>query len=160
MKSLEEIKKTPRLMVLFAGEDGGMAEAFLLSSKKARPATVVFSWGGGWDHVSVGFRNRTPTWEEMCEVKNMFFHPEEVAWEYHPMDSEYVNNHPYCLHIWRYQQEGIPMPPTWMVGARKGQMLSEAYKEGMQELAAGGLAPASAPEAALNNEQPVIEYGA
>lgn len=38
---------------------------------------VVASNGGGWEHVSVSpaSRNRTiaPTWEEMCEIKRMFF---------------------------------------------------------------------------------------
>lgn len=136
MKTLAEIRATPRIMVQFAGNDGGIAEAHLLSSKKPRPATVVFSWGGGWDHVSVSFPNRCPTWEEMCEVKKMFFHPEETAWEYHPMESEYVNNHPYCLHIWRLQQPGMPMPPSWMVGAKKGQALASAQRQGEAALAA------------------------
>ena len=93
MKSIAEIKTTPRILILREGSDGGWAEAHLASSKKSTPAMVVFSWGDGWDHVSVSFPNRTPTWEEMCEIKRMFFYPEETAWEYHPMESEYVNVH-------------------------------------------------------------------
>ena len=134
MKSLAEIKKTPRLLILREGPDGGWAEVELLSSKKPRPATVVFSWGGGWDHVSVSFRNRLPTWDEMCEVKSMFFKPEETAWEYHPMESEYVNNHPYALHIWRLQKIELPIPPAWMVGAKNGQSLKDALEEGQKAL--------------------------
>lgn len=134
MKTLAEIRSTPRIMILYAGMDGGMAEAHLFASKKPRPATVVFSWGGGWDHVSVSFSNRCPTWEEMCEVKKMFFLPEETAWEYHPMESEYVNNHPYCLHIWRYQRGGMPLPPSWMVGAKGGQTVQDAQRQGETEL--------------------------
>ena len=84
MKSLAELKKTPRLLILREGPDGGWAEAHLASSKKNAPAVVVFSWEGGWDHVSVSFRNRTPTWEEMAEIKKLFFSPEEVCVEYHP----------------------------------------------------------------------------
>ena len=30
--------------------------------------------------------------------------------------SEYVNNHNYCLHLWRNQNEQIKMPPSLMVG--------------------------------------------
>lgn len=134
MKSLAEIKTTPRLMILREGSDGGWAEAHLASSKKSTPAMVVFSWGGGWDHVSVSFRNRTPTWDEMCEIKHMFFHPEEICVEYHPAESEYVNNMPYCLHIWRPQRESITIPPSWMVGSKQGESHTQAIKTALHEL--------------------------
>lgn len=136
MKTVSELRTTPRLAIKFSGGDGGIAEAYFFSSKKPHPATVIFSWGGGWDHVSVSFPNRCPTWEEMREAKRMFFRPEETAWEYHPMESEYVNNHPYCLHIWRYQRPGMPIPPSWMVGAKKGQTLADVRRQGEAELAA------------------------
>lgn len=77
---------------------------------------VIASNGGGWDHVSVSPCNRKrqtcPTWEEMCEIKDMFFEPEEAAVEYHPAKSQYVNNHPYCLHLWK-PNDGteLPLPP-------------------------------------------------
>lgn len=133
MKSMAEIKTTPRLLILREGSDGGWAEAHLASSKKSTPAMVVFSWGGDWDHVSVSFPNRTPTWDEMCEIKRMFFYPEETAWEYHPMEREYVNDHPYCLHIWRYQKQDIPTPPSWMVGRKKGQTWYGVYKSSRED---------------------------
>ena len=53
----------------------------------------------GWDHVSVSLRTRTPTWDEMAKVKRMFFDDEETVVQFHPKKSEYVNNHPYCLHL-------------------------------------------------------------
>ena len=129
MKTLTELLAVPRLTIVRAGEDGGWATALLASSPKKRPAAVVFSNGGGWDHVSVSFNHRCPTWEEMCEIKKMFFYPEEVVVQYHPAESEYVNTHPYCLHLWRFQQPGMPMPPAWMVGLKKGQTLASVYKE-------------------------------
>ncbi len=129
MKTIEDIMRTPRLIIAQIGNDGGAAQAFLASSKKERPATVIFSWGGDWDHVSVSFPNRCPTWDEMCEVKKMFFYSEEIAWEYHPAESEYVNMHPYCLHIWRYQKPGMVQPPSWMVGLKDGQTYSDIRKE-------------------------------
>ena len=134
MKTLEEIKRTPRLLILREGSDGGWAEAYLASSKKNTPAKVVFSWGGGWAHVSVSFRNRVPTWDEMCEIKRMFFHPEEICVEYHPAESEYVNNMPYCLHIWRPQQEPIPTPPSWMVGSKQGESPAQAIMTALAKL--------------------------
>lgn len=138
MKTLSELVATTRLQILRAGMDGGWAEAFLASSKKKQqPASIVFSWGGGWDHVSVSFKSRCPTWEEMCEVKNMFFHPEEVCVQYHPAESEYVNNHPYCLHLWKCQDQEMLTPPAWMVGVKKGQTLPETIKESLGMLKGG-----------------------
>lgn len=80
---------------------------------------VVASDGGGWDHVSVSPCNKKratcPTWEEMCAIKDMFFEPEECVVEYHPAKSEYVNNYPYCLHLWRPQRAEMPTPPLIFV---------------------------------------------
>jgi len=58
-----------------------------------------------------------PTWEEMAEIKRMFFKPEEACFELHPPEDEYVNLHNFCLHIWRPQHEAMPLPPSWMVEA-------------------------------------------
>ena len=163
MKSLAELKKTPRLLILREGPDGGWAEAHLASSKKNAPAVVVFSWEGGWDHVSVSFRNRTPTWEEMAEIKKLFFTPEEVCVEYHPPESEYVTNMPYCLHIWRPQGEELPTPPSWMVGSKQGQSLAQAIKQGLDELTAmeaGQLASAPGAAASQEKHERLMEYGA
>ena len=77
---------------------------------------VIASNGGGWEHVSVSRRNRCATWEEMCAIKDMFFDPEEVVVQYHPKKSEYVNMHPYCLHMWRPTEGEIPTPPSIYVG--------------------------------------------
>ncbi len=157
MKTIEEIKKTPHLLIIRTGVDGGMAQAYLSSTKRNRPAMVVFSNGGGWDHVSVSFSNRCPTWDEMCEIKKLFFYPEEVAWEYHPMESEYVNQHPYCLHIWRYQQPGMVMPPAWMVGVKDGQSFAEVLREATAALGAAESAgkPATGAPDNFIGEEPV-----
>lgn len=79
----------------------------------------VASNGGGWDHVSVSpcntRRKHCPTWEEMCVIKNMFFDEEETVIQYHPPKSEYVNDYPYCLHLWRPQHIDVPRPPLLFV---------------------------------------------
>ena len=134
MRNLEELLRMPRLMIQNVGADGGFGRMYLDRKKPSKSAVVVFSTGGGWDHVSVSWSNRCPTWEEMCEVKKTFFYPEEVCVEYHPAESEYVNNFPYCLHLWRYQQPGMPMPPAWMVGAKPGQTIKEAMHEGLKAM--------------------------
>ena len=81
--------------------------------------TVIVSDGGGWDHVSVSCSHRTPTWAEMCWIKDLFFEPEEAVVQYHPPASTYVNTHPNCLHMWRCQTAEMPLPPPWMVGPLK-----------------------------------------
>ena len=99
MKSMEEIRKSIGLQIIDEGIDGGMGLVFL-NGIKAKPASIVFSWGEGWEHVSIAYTNRTPTLEEMCKVKDMFWNEEECVVQFHPPKSEYVNVHPYCLHLW------------------------------------------------------------
>lgn len=55
------------------------------------------------EHISVSHRNEKvwPTWEEMCEVKDMFFLPEEECVQIFPKKSEYVNFRTNCFHLWR-----------------------------------------------------------
>ncbi len=76
---------------------------------------AVATYGLGWDHVSVSRKDRIPTWEEMCFVKDCFFDPEDCVVQYHPPRSKYRNCHPRCLHLWRPQAERLPMPPLAMV---------------------------------------------
>lgn len=82
----------------------------------------IASNGGGWEHVSVSpgspNRKKCPTWDEMCAIKDMFFEPEETVVQYHPPKSDYVNNHPYCLHLWRPVDLEIPRPPAIFVGVK------------------------------------------
>jgi hypothetical protein len=75
----------------------------------------VFSYGGGWEHLSVSTRKRTPAWEEMCWFKDIFWRPDECCVQYHPPGSSYVNNHEHCLHIWRPIGIEIPTPPRCFV---------------------------------------------
>lgn len=77
---------------------------------------VIASDGMGWEHVSVSLRDRTPTWDEMCYVKLLFWGDEDCVIQYHPPKSEYINNHPYCLHLWRPVGLSFPAPPTILVG--------------------------------------------
>lgn len=80
-----------------------------------------------WEHVSITMLDyrknkhgktvkRCLTWEEMCYIKDLFFKEEEAVMQLHPPKSDYVNNHPYCLHLWRPMKVEIPLPPSIMVG--------------------------------------------
>jgi hypothetical protein len=80
--------------------------------------TVIASDGMGWEHVSASLPNRCPTWDEMCHIKGIFWDDTDCVVQFHPPRSEYVNNHPYCLHLWRPTEAVIPMPPSLMVGIK------------------------------------------
>ena len=60
-----------------------------------------------YEHVSVSVANsrtKTPTWEEMCEVKDLFWRPDEEVHEVHPAADDYVHGVgglENVLHLWR-----------------------------------------------------------
>lgn len=114
LKHLDQYRVSAEVLGLY-GYDTADTDGWMWQINALR---VVASWGGGWDHVSVSHPTRIPTWEEMAWVKDLFFLPEETAMQLHPPVSEYVNNHSRCLHIWKPQQQSIPLPPTWMVGVK------------------------------------------
>lgn len=85
---------------------------------------IIASTGMGWEHVSITLREkyrgkfvkRCPAWEEMCYIKDLFWGDTETVMQLHPPKSEHVNNHAYCLHLWRPIDVEIPMPDKLMVG--------------------------------------------
>lgn len=83
MKTLNEIKELPNLMIQHIAVDGGLGVLFKVGKSFA---TVVWSNGGGWEHVSISpfKRSYTPTWDEMCKLKDMFFYSDETVVQYHP----------------------------------------------------------------------------
>jgi hypothetical protein len=90
--------------------------AFEIPSKiDGRPIRVIASGSGGWDHVSVSRRNRCPNWDEMEQIKRLFFEDHECAMQLHVPVAEHLSVHPYCLHMWRPHHVAIPMPPACFV---------------------------------------------
>jgi len=51
-----------------------------------------------WEHLSVTVRRdgkqaeRTPTWAEMCWLKDLFWDKTDCVMQLHPPEAEYVNN--------------------------------------------------------------------
>jgi hypothetical protein len=83
-------------------------------------AYVIASDGMGWEHVSIHMvsdkKERTPTWAEMCKIKDMFWDDEDCVIQYHPPKSDYVNCHKHTLHLWRLIDKEFPKPDSIMVG--------------------------------------------
>jgi hypothetical protein len=71
----------------------------------------------GWEHVSVSLNGRReiPSWEEMCLVKDLFWHESECVCQFHPPRAVYVNRNPYVLHLWRNIKQPFPTPPSILV---------------------------------------------
>ena len=103
------------------GNNGVFAVNFDRPPFKPVMLQIIASDGMGWEHVSVKVagKDRCPRWEEMCHVKDLFWGPEDVVMQLHPAESEYVNNHPHVLHLWRPSSgEGIPIPNSTLVGLK------------------------------------------
>ena len=92
--------------------------AFVVELKRGQIVFVIASDMMGWEHVSVSRRDRIPTWEEMCQVKELFWDDEDAVMQIHPAKSEWISNHDNCLHLWRPLVAVIPLPPSIMVGVR------------------------------------------
>ena len=82
-------------------------------------AFTIASDGLGWEHVSVSFVDHTPRWDDMCEVKDMFWGIEDCVVQYHPPKSVYGNAHEYCLHLWRPIGLELMMPPLELVALER-----------------------------------------
>ncbi len=80
----------------------------------------------GWEHVSVSTGRRVPNWLEMCFAKDLFWDAHECVVQFHPPRSEYVNNHPNCLHLWRHNKVDFPLPPSILVGDKTRGVLTPA----------------------------------
>lgn len=127
MKTLQEIKDSKKVLVGHIGADGGNGEIHMYQWS----GTVIWSNGGGWEHVSVApYKKRiTPSWEDMCKIKDIFFRDDECVVQYHPPKSEYVNFVENCLHLWRPINKKLPEPPSILVGLKKGQSTGDAIAE-------------------------------
>ena len=81
----------------------------------------------GWEHLSVSLAHKCPTWEQMCKMKEYFWNDDEVCFQLHPKKEDYVNNHEYCLHIWKPIDKEIPTPPRIMVGVKDDKDLQQFF---------------------------------
>ena len=77
----------------------------------------------GWEHVSVSCRDdnlgfpvsKMPTWNQMCQIKDLFWDTDECVIQFHPPKSEYVNQHQNCLHLWKKVGVNMETPPKILV---------------------------------------------
>lgn len=126
MKDIKDIKSCGYVKISKEGEDGFGGQFY---DKKSRThLNFIMSWGAGFEHCSVSLPTRCPSWEQMCTIKEAFWKDDECCMQLHPPKSNYVNNHPYCLHIWRPINVEIPQPPSVMVGIKSNYSTEEALQ--------------------------------
>lgn len=116
MRDLIEIKNSTCMKIKKEMKNGIGGSYYDMKNKKW--LNFIFSWNMGWEHLSVSTPSRTPTWDDMCLLKDVFWNTDEVCMQIHPQKEKYVNNHKYCLHIWKPINQNIPTPPTILVGIR------------------------------------------
>lgn len=134
MKSIEEIKRTPNLIIEAETDNDGMGGKYY-DKYSNKWLNFIFSYQLGWEHLSVSMPGKTPSWDQMCVMKNIFWNEDEACVEYHPKKEEYVNDHEHCLHIWKPTEVELPTPPTILVGftnpAEKYKILKYAEANGI-----------------------------
>lgn len=117
-------KGCPNFLAMVSDPSRGDEGYFFLPNIKTGKGLYMLclaSNGMGWEHVSVSIPTdrRCPTWEEMCFVKDQFWNdPDDVVIQYHPAKKDYVNNHEFCLHLWRKKDTNFETPPSIMVGIK------------------------------------------
>jgi hypothetical protein len=113
--------KVPEKYRITKGELGTTAAdgnngIFLVPNMNGKKFFVIASDGYFWEHVSVSLKKKIcPTWNEMCFLKALFWGPDDLVIQYHPPKQNYVNMHPYVLHLWRPVDQIIPMPEAYLV---------------------------------------------
>lgn len=101
MKKYEEIIKSDRI---FDVKTFGSFQSAFVKLTDAGTCSVVWSDDeNGWEHVSIAPKKKykTPSWNDMCQLKDIFFDGEEEVMQLHPKKSEYVNIVGNCLHLWK-----------------------------------------------------------
>ena len=127
MRTIEEIAANSRISAPYKATDGFVATI----SMPGWTGSVICSDGAGWEHVSVSpYKRRiTPSWDDMCRIKDIFWHEDEAVIQIHPPKAEYVNNMPNCLHLWRCTYKDMVLPPSCLVGIKNGQTMAEIEQE-------------------------------
>ena len=137
MRDINEVLKDDRVKIIWRNiqNDKAIQVKIDLQPKGYEKFLLVkFTKAMGWEHLCASFKDETPSWDTMNELKELFWLDDEVCFQLHPKKEDYINNNDHCLHIWRNIEEEFKCPPYIMVGFRdnKEKEDKQALKE-MQE---------------------------
>jgi len=120
--NLEKLEKYRITSGPYMTEEGDLFGMFFIpfafGKTPLKALSSNFDGSQEWEHVSVSLPNRCPTWEEMCFVKDLFWDKTQTVIQFHPPESEYVNNAKFCLHLWRNSKTETLTPPSILVGLK------------------------------------------
>lgn len=126
MKILNNISNFRRIDLYGDGYVGDeYSGAFVIDRyKNGEFYLVIADRGDGWDHVSVSLHRknganikRCPSFEEMMMIKEKTFEENEIVFQLHPTEEEYINTHPFCLHLWKPNSYDMIIPPLNLVSS-------------------------------------------
>lgn len=98
-----------KLQGMYGDNQNGIMD---LTHRKLR---IIFSCGGGWEHVSVNGIKKVPTWEQMEWARLEFWPDDSTVMQLHVPLGDHINDHSYVLHLWRPIDAEIPRPPQIFV---------------------------------------------
>lgn len=98
MRSIEQIKRSLPYIRTVIGD----TFASEITIGKCKGSVVFSNNEGGYEHVSFApYSGKIPKWDDMCELKELFWDCEEEVYQIMPKKSQYVNIKDNCLHLWR-----------------------------------------------------------
>ena len=128
MRQVDEIKKNVRISSVENETFDGFVGVIAMPTWVG---TYICSWGAGWEHVSIRpfKKNVTPSWDDMCRIKDIFWNEDEAVIQVHPDKDNYVDFMENCLHLWKCTYKEMVLPPYCLVGPKRGQSMSELKKD-------------------------------
>ena len=125
MKNFNEILTDQRILKVYKNvetEQVSKLKMEVRSIKQSDKALVSLTRIEDWEHLSVSFKNKIPSWECMEEMKRLCFYDDEECFQMHPKVDNYVNNNEYTLHIWKPVEGMKQIPPSILVGFRENHI--------------------------------------
>ena len=78
---------------------------------------VIIADGMGFKHLSItnAQKRMLPNWTVLSRVKDAYCGDDEWAVLYFPAKDDYINDHPFCHHLWTPLNEPLPKPMIALV---------------------------------------------
>lgn len=106
MRSIDDLLQDHKATLWNVHKDFLLRDAYIGLIRLSDCGTCFVVWGyneDGYEHVSISpvKQSRIPSWDDMAQLKDIFFLDEEEAYQIMPKKSQYVNLMQNCLHLWR-----------------------------------------------------------
>jgi hypothetical protein len=94
----------------YASDDSYDSNGYFLIPFKSEYLLCLISDSGGWDHVNISLPHRTPNWDEIEHVRDMFFDAADTVVIFSPPRLFPFTSNPYHIHLWRKQGHRFELP--------------------------------------------------